>query len=255
MTQTAEDCLTMAGARPIGLLIGDSQMMAARNALVSYAESGGTAVGSAAALACGAFFNVRIFNSYGPACALGRTNALAQLSRGTIKPTYAILFSQWHWYGIQHDNLGTMDSDEPAIDQTAAFVSGLRGTIDELHLLGIKRILIVGATPLFPRLAPTCLYRADRSGMDRAKECGVDRAIADAVVQPVSEQIAIALKGFPGVRYIDPFPDFCDATRCLPYARNSILFVDATHLSDDAVDWLVSRHKIDFDWVINGKQS
>ena len=38
----------------------------------------------------------------------------------------------------------------------------------------MRRILVLNPSPLFPRSVPNCLSLADRSGLDKAKACGVD---------------------------------------------------------------------------------
>ena len=100
MTGTAESCVAAGKGRPVGLLIGDSQMLAARNVLAAHLEAKDIAPASMASLACGAFLRVKlVIGRYSAECNSGRENAITQLRRGLVDPTSAILFSQWHWYG------------------------------------------------------------------------------------------------------------------------------------------------------------
>jgi hypothetical protein len=41
------------------------------------------------------------------------------------------------------------------------------------------------------------------------------------------------------VRYIDPFGDFCDASRCLPYSSDAILFTDTYQFGDAGADRVI----------------
>jgi hypothetical protein len=253
MTRTAEDCLAMAHGRPVGLLIGDSQMLFATNALALDAEANGIFAMSATSPGCGAFLQTRLFIGDADAdaqCANGRENVSHALSNGAIKPTYAVLYSLWHRYGLGA-TLGLPYSEKPEADQTAAFIASLKRTVAELHSFGVQRVLIIGPTPIFPHFVPSCLYRADHFGRDRATECGILRTAPDELLRHEGiQKIVRAIAGVDGVRFVEPTDDFCDALRCLPYSGNEVFFVDTNHPGDTAMNRMMSKHRADFDWVV-----
>ena len=185
MSQSAGDCLAMSAGRPLGLLIGDSLMLAARNVLAGHAEAGGSLAVSLAAPGCVALFGVRIFtedSEMTSGCARRKDNALPQLRAGAIRPEYAILYSRWQIYAAGPATIafGPEEAVAPAVDEDELFITALRRTIAELKSFGVQRILVLNPSPLFPRSVPNCLSLADRSGLDKAKACGVDRATAEA---------------------------------------------------------------------------
>jgi peptidoglycan/LPS O-acetylase OafA/YrhL len=252
MTGTAASCAAAAKGRPVGLIIGDSQMLAARNVLARHLEAKGIFPASMASLACGAFLETKLFvGRYSADCNSGRRNAISQLRRGVVVPAYAILFSQWYLYGDpRHRNLGAIDAERPAADQPGAFVGGLRGTIETLRALGVGRVLIVGTPPVFTRSAVSCVYRADKAGLDRDQECGIERVDADQTVASAREKIAVVTADLPDVRYVDPIDDFCDLRRCRPYSTDALLFSDLVHVTDAGASAIIANHQADFDWAM-----
>ena len=238
----------MSAGRPLGLLIGDSLMLASRNVLAGHAEASGSLAVSVAAPGCVALFGVRIFTEdpeMASDCARRKDNALPQLRTGAIKPEYAILYSRWPAYaaGPATIALGLEEAVAPAVDGDELFITALRRTIAELKSFGVRRILVLNPSPLFPRSVPNCLSLADRSGLDKARACGVDRATAEAERHKAVLRIAEALDGVADVRLADPFDAFCDASRCLPYAGDRIFFVDTNHPSDAGMEQIIAVHQ------------
>jgi hypothetical protein len=187
-------------------------------------------------------------------CRAMKANGLPLLADRTIAPSYAILFSRWPLYGSgkRQYALGIGDGDSPAADQDGLFTAELRKTIALLQSYGIERVMVIGPTPFFPRPTPDCLYLADRYGMNRADTCGVDRASADAYRASAVARIDAAISGIEGVRYVDPFADFCDAGHCLPFADDTIFYIDTNHLSDAGMDRIIAGHTADFGWLVGG---
>src|SRR5439155_16320500 len=126
--------------------------------------------------------------------------------------------------------LGAADAAEPAPDQEAAFVDGLRATILKLQSLGARRILVLGPTPLFSRPAPRCFYLARQYSAGGEQQCGVSRADHEALSKEAVRRIKLGIAGLDRVRYVDPTDDFCNDQVCLPYFGDDILFVDTNHL-------------------------
>ena len=248
----------MSAGRPLGLLIGDSLMLASRNVLAGHAEASGSLAVSLAAPGCVALFGVRIFTEdpeMASDCTRRKDNALPQLRAGAIKPEYAILYSRWPAYaaGPATIALGLDDAVAPAVDGDELFITGLRRTVTELKSFGVRRILVLNPSPLFPRSVPNCLSLADRSGLDKAKACGVDRTTAEAERHKAVLRIAAALDGVADIRIADPFDAFCDAVRCLPYDGDRIFFFDTNHPSDAGMEQIIAVHPADFDWALGGK--
>jgi hypothetical protein len=248
----------MSAGRPLGLLIGDSLMLASRNVLADHAEASGSLAVSVAAPGCVALFGIRIFTDDPEMvsdCLRRKDSALPQLRAGAIKPEYAILYSRWPAYaaGPATIALGLDEDVAPAVDGDELFITSLRRTITELKSFGVRRILVLNPSPFFPRSVPNCLSLADRSGLDRARACGVDRAAAEAERGTALFRIAAALDGVADVRVADPFDAFCDAFRCLPYAGDRIFFADTNHPSDAGMEQIISVHRADFDWALGGK--
>jgi peptidoglycan/LPS O-acetylase OafA/YrhL len=255
---TVEDCLELTHGRRLGLLIGDSQAQAALGRLAGFASGKGSAIVSWASNGCVAITGIRVFmfDKKMEADCMAVTKAAAALLAGGIKPEYAILYSRWPLYGTGAGSfaLGAADATEPAADQEAAFVDGLRATILGLRSLGARRILVLGPTPLFSRPAPRCLYLARKYSAAGEQACGVSRADHEALGREAVRRIRLGLAGLDGVRYVDPTDDFCNDQVCLPYFGDDVLFVDTNHLSDAGADRLIAGHRADFEWVIGDTQ-
>jgi len=241
MKETGAACAGHAPGRPVGLLMGDSQMMFARNPLSRNMAAAGGAAASLAELGCGPFIGVELLiggSAMTSACLDGKSNARLQLESGAIKADYAILFAQWQWY-----------LEAPEAAEAGALASALVQTASALRSYGVSRILLVGPTPIFPHSVPACLYRADRLGLDRAGMCGEGRQDFERGTQAARAAIASAVANVPGVRSVDPGGLFCSEMHCLPYVDDQVLIVDNVHLSDAAIDRIVASHKTDFDWA------
>jgi peptidoglycan/LPS O-acetylase OafA/YrhL len=250
--KTMADCLDMAAGRPLGLLVGDSQAIAARNAIAGLAKRHGSLLVSYTANGCPAIFGVRVFaydKTIEANCIALRQKEQQLLADPAFRPKYAILYSRWPLYATGNANyaLGPAGADEPASDQAAFFVTGLRQTIAKLRALGVERIILLGPTPLFPHSAPDCLYMAERYGLSGAETCGVSRADHEALGRQAVNRIVEAIQGIPDVRFVDPTDDFCDADVCLPNAGDAVLFVDTNHLSDAGIERLIGRHEAEFE--------
>jgi SGNH domain (fused to AT3 domains) len=100
---------------------------------------------------------------------------------------------------------------------------------------------------------PGCLYLSDRYGRDRRKECGFDRSAAEEERKGAVSRLKAAIADIPGLRYIDPFGDFCDDQHRQPYSDNAALFIDSNHLSDAGMDRIIAAHQADFDWLVSAK--
>ena len=255
--QSAEACQSLAAGRPLGLLVGDSHAVRGRTSLAEFAGEHGSVILSMASPGCIALIGATVQNpdmAMERDCKAMQKNAMPLLTGGGVKPAYAILFSRWPLYagGKRQYALLRDEDGQPAPDQNGFFISELRRTIVLLQSLGIERVMVIGPTPTFARPTPSCLYLADRKGMDRAAACGVDRIVAKAYVALATARIAAAIDGLPDVRSIDPLADFCDAGDCIPYAGATLLFIDTNHLSDPGMARIIKGHATDFEWLVGG---
>jgi peptidoglycan/LPS O-acetylase OafA/YrhL len=256
---TPGGCPAMAKGRPTALLLGDSQMMFASNGLGNFIEGRGALTLLSASPGCAAFLATSLFLKNGrphTPCNQSRAKAIDDLTGGALKPRIAVLYSLWQRYGDNGESvrIGPPGSLQPSGDQSKAFVKALSRTIAQLRSLGVTRILVIGPTPIFPRVVPSCLYRADRRQLDLAAACGLDRSAPDEASRARARaRIERAVSGAADVRYVDPTDDFCEGGRCLPSADDGrALFVDQNHPGDDAIRRIIERHRSDFDWLADG---
>jgi len=237
----------------LGLQIGDSHAGSSIWGFNLFASRHGGVLALLSAPACAPMLETKVFaeSDMMALCERLKSDGLAPLRQGKIRPDFAVLYARWPIY-TKRDGypLGPLASDRPAADQAAAFVTGVRQTIAELKSWGVRRILVIGPTPLFERVPADCVYLADRNGLDRAAVCGVPRASARIDADPAAALLGEAIAGLDGVRTIDPFDAFCNAERCVPYAGDSILFIDTNHLSDSGALLLAERHAAEFEWTI-----
>ncbi len=252
-SQPVETCVTMAAGRPMGLVVGDSHVIGVRDRMAAFASENRHLLVSLSSPGCQAVLaaDVTVYDAAMSAeCDKGKKNARAELARGLIKPAFAILYSRWPAYIGDGLSFFIDEHGQPAADQDAAFIDGLRETVAKLRAAGIGKVLVIGASPAFPRTVPNCLYLADMNGRDRARECGVDQGKAEKAAEPARLRLMTALAALPDVRYIDPLPDFCYDGWCLPYEGDAVLFSDKNHPGPAGFDRIVSRHKADFDWLM-----
>jgi peptidoglycan/LPS O-acetylase OafA/YrhL len=254
-----EHCIARAAGKRIALVVGDSQAMAAHNGLARFTDANGAFTVMSASGGCPPMIGLNAFaedEERSADCAQLRKRVLALLGERRIKPDYAILFGRWALYGADDDYLlGPLGADRPAPDQAGIFAAGMRQTIADLKALGVRRMLVIGPTPLFPRPAPNCLYLADRYGLDRGGTCGTERPRAEAEARVARERLAAALAGIEEVRYVDPFDIFCNTERCLPFVDDTILFRDTNHLTDLGTQRIIDAYRADFGWLMGASET
>lgn len=128
----------------------------------------------------------------------------------------------------------------------------LEPRLADLMQKGVQRILLVGPVPEFHYKAANCFLRAQRYGADRDR-CALPRAALEAHrLRAVTELKRLAEK-YPNVRFVDPFPLFCDDKICRPHENGVLLHKDADHLTVPyGADWLYYHFKEDFWWALSG---
>ena len=250
MTATAEDCLAMANGRSLGLLIGDSQMMYATNALALDAEAVAFVV-SATSPGCGAFLQTRLFQ--GDANADARCERTRKRVSCTVERNYQArlcnsIFVVAEVWTRRHARLARLwdsrqqirprPSSRASAEPSRNSVPWCTTDIDhrpDADLSALCSRLPFPRRPLQPRSGNGLRPFAGRSGR---------HATTSGSAADYSWHV-----GIDGVRFVDPTDNFCDALRCLPYSVNDVFFVDLHHPGDTAINKIMSTHPADFDWV------
>lgn len=117
---------------------------------------------------------------------------------------------------------------------------------------GVERILLIGPLPEFRYKGATCLLRAQRYG-DDPDRCALPRADLEAHRLPAVTELKRLAEKYPGVRFVDPFPLFCDDKTCRPHKDGALLHKDTNHLTVPyGGDWLYYQFKEDFWRVFSG---
>ncbi|HEX2843285.1 acyltransferase family protein [Hyphomicrobium sp.] len=243
------------GAR-IGLAFGDSQAAAALKELQEEAQSHGVRLAGFGSAACPSMISITsdTTTKNGAKCKKLKVQMLSALQSTDLKFDYAILYSRWALYGADREKywLAEIGADVADTDQDAVFVRSFRETLDYLQTKGVKRVLIIGPTPLFPRSAPVCVSRSLHYGLDVDKNCAVPRAEADKNVHRAWQRLSAATEGRPEVKFLDPRPALCDDAFCRPYKGLDVWFNDTNHISDRGVRTMIAANRELFDWVFSG---
>ncbi|MBX3523101.1 MAG: acyltransferase [Xanthobacteraceae bacterium] len=117
---------------------------------------------------------------------------------------------------------------------------------------GVKRILLIGPVPEFRYKGANCFLRAQRYG-DDPDRCALPRADLEARRLPAVTELKRLAEKYPGVRFVDPFPLFCDDKTCRPHQNGVLLHKDTNHLTVPyGGDWLYYHFKEDFWWAFGG---
>lgn len=104
-------------------------------------------------------------------------------------------------------------------------LSPLVATLERLK--HVRRVLIVGPSPVMPNPVPTCI----RSGSDA---CVVPRETFAAKAAPILAQMHAFEARYPNVEVLDVTDRFCDATTCPPVLDGVALYWDTHHVSTTA---------------------
>lgn len=245
-------CLSTAGGKPIGLLIGDSHADAAYRGISKHAEESRTTLATLSSGGCAAIFNVHINNpdiAMRERCESGRRNAMGLINE-KLSPKFAILFSRWAIYGGRgYYSLGEEGGTIPFENTKEGFVSKVKSTIDYLRAKGVERILVIGPVPIFKTSAPPCLLRSLRYGANPDSHCSVGRVSVDEARNDVVSWLDEAAKGQDGVRFVDPISRFCDSSVCRSYGDEGVLYTDTNHISDAGLERIYQGDRETFDWV------
>lgn len=250
--QQLDPCLAKNEGRSLGVLIGDSQSAAATRGMVDLASRRNSGLMAVASGGCISFMppKTNIPDSrMAENCRKYRENTRRLLDG--VKVNYAILYSYWTLYSNDTPHYYFVDENSLRVsDQRSAFIDGFHETLAYLRSLGVARILVVGPTPTFPRLAPECTVRAIHYGIDPDARCS--QPTTDEMVRrgQVIEWLNTAISADDSVRMIDPIEVLCDERYCRAYQDNRVLFNDTNHISDAGVEVLAENFSETFDWLI-----
>lgn len=257
VNKSLDRCKAQFEHRPIGVLIGDSQAAAATRALVDHTSQHDVGLTAVASGGCISLLTAKMRipdSAVAERCGRYRDNARRLLA--TAEPEFAILYSYWNLYagGVRRGQYYFIDQNgEKTADQRARFISDFDHTIQYLKSLGIRRILVIGPTPSFPKKAPECVVRATRYGQNPDHRCSKPKEAHDAAREAAMEWLGTATAKHDGVRMIDPSEVFCDASFCRPYGDGYVLFNDTNHISDAGVRAIIEKFTPAFDWVTAGR--
>jgi hypothetical protein len=100
----------------------------------------------------------------------------------------------------------------------------LEATLEQLQ--GVRRVVLVGPTPIMQKAVPTCIHLQ--------QDCGMTRAAFDAEARPILSQMHAFAKRFPNVEVLDVSNRFCTPTDCPPVLNGVALYWDTHHVSSTA---------------------
>jgi hypothetical protein len=181
-------------------------------------------------------------------CVARWDEAKLALTEGNYRPDFAILIIRHQ----EESRIGVWGQPAPYGDQAAAYWDGFANTVDFMKSLGVKRIIVLGATPEFPADPTDCVVRADKYGADRDAKCSNRRKLFDRAHKAVMAKLEPAMIAHSEFRLIDPINDLCGVDWCRPYEVDTVLYKDEHHFGDDVVRKLLARYEADFAWAISG---
>ena len=107
------------------------------------------------------------------------------------------------------------------------FAADLTTTVDRLSS-HVRRIFVIGPTPVLPANAPYCLHHKVLHSCEVTREEFVARSAA------IRELLSSLPATHPNVTYVEPLDFFCDEVMC-PGARNGVaLYWDNHHIASTA---------------------
>ncbi len=251
----ATDCLAYAAGRPLGLVIGDSHALATVRTMDRLTAANGGVLATLLQPGCVGILGARMFDVeavHDSLCKDYQARAASFMAERAVVPAFALIAVRWISYaGTDPDiPLGDPAGSLPAADQPAYFKESLRDMLVSLHALGVERIAILAPVPDFTRQPANCFFLARRNGMDPIDACGTPRSRHEDARHTGFTEISEAASALPFVRVIEPTGDFCDASRCVPFDGDTILYRDSDHISAAGMDRIVSRHGDDFNWLL-----
>lgn len=107
------------------------------------------------------------------------------------------------------------------------FEARFRTTLEQLAP-AVRRIILVGPTPILRDAAPRCIESGN------LEACTISRAEFDATADAARKMLIAAAAKYNHVEYVDPVDFFCDASKCPAVKDGFALFWDSNHVSTTA---------------------
>jgi peptidoglycan/LPS O-acetylase OafA/YrhL len=201
------DCVVGGNAPPRVAIWGDSHALAMQPfALAVAIREGKTAID---------------YSRFGCAPAIGYDNGESPLAVARCRDFNAAVLRR-----AETMDTVILASRWPAPD-VRDFATDLSATVDQLSF-HVRRIYIIGATPVLPASVPDCLRRKSLSSCEAPRDEFLARTAAIRTLL-----LSIAAR-HPNVTYVEPLDFFCDQKVC-PGARQGMpLYWDNNHVSSTA---------------------
>lgn len=250
------------GRMRVGLLAGDSHARAAYNALDKLAARKDSSLVSQTQSGCIPLIGIHLVRATTGKvypCHRGKERGMGYVIDGKIPVDYAILYSRWNnaapWLdeeghpGRQYRYIRDVGTglSEP---QDRIFRAALRRTLGRLRAGGVRRFLVIQATPEFDVDPSSCVIRSRKYGIPPDDRCSVSRRNVENRRVFSTRWLREAVQGQKDVRLIDPAPVFCDGIQCRGYDGDVVLYRDDDHVNDAGMRRIVERYRDDFDWVM-----
>ena len=120
--------------------------------------------------------------------------------------------------------------------------------IEHAHAAQAGRILLIGPWPDFEQPVTDCLWRADRTGHDRA-ECAMSREDFLARNGAIVAALQDTAGSYANVRAIDATDLMCGSVLCLPFEGDTLLYSDDFHLTIAGAEKFSRGFAEDLAWV------
>lgn len=244
---SADRCLDKNKGRPAVLLIGDSHAGVAAATFEAAARDHGRFLIDAHFDGCAPFLDTHVIGPYQKDnldCLGKQDDALERIAGQGVDIPSAIIEAQWIFHTVGDRPLGA----DPSVDDHHGFVDAIAATLNRLHALGVRRVLILAPIPLYALSPALCLLRADHEGVSR-DACSITRATADSQREVSIKWLREATEGRRDVVLADPLPAFCDGGWCRPYQGDNVYYSDYSHLDSAGTEHLYAATKPAFDWL------
>lgn len=246
----------------VGVVAGDSHARASYASLSRLAAKRGTSLVSLTEPGCVPLVGVHLVRTSTNKvydCHTAKERGFEYLFTGKIEVDYAIIYARWNnatpWLnndrstGDQYRFLREAESGQSE-PQDRIFEDSFRETIQKLQKGGVKRVLVISATPEFDGDVSSCVIRARKYRQSVDDRCARDEATVLNRRIFSSMWLRNSVQGMSNVRLVDPLPAFCDGRYCRGYDDKEVLYRDDNHVNNRGMQRIIDRYEEDFTWVI-----
>ncbi|THV13722.1 acyltransferase family protein [Rhizobium rhizophilum] len=239
-----------------GLVIGDSHAAASYPVLRQLAHGFGHEALLSGTGSCPPIFDVEIRSNptRNIECTATKKAVREALSRKLFSPEYALVAARWRIYADgKSRRLTPSSAAREGLSSRDLFVQQARKTLQELTSRGISRIIVLAPVPTMPKDSTACVLRSWHNSVPFKENCSANQNDEDRKRQLVLNWLKDAVSGFPQVRIIDPFPQFCTGERCDPVIEGQLVYTDDDHINNDGMRLIMKSHWDDFQWLVHGQ--